>query len=294
MAEPVDWRALSRRAAFASHQLIGWIYWDPVGIERYAQLGIPDGMGYYITTRAGRLVQAGVDVVTGAYYSIHPDFIRVSIDLLLQHATVDDAVRVRDEAVVEGLQRHVPDVCDDLAALAEPLWHAADSLPNSGRVMYAAMRDHRRVDEPLLSAWLAVNCIREWRGDTHWAIQVADDLTGGEAGVLDGAWRRYDDDWLPKSRGADDALLVAAYRRLEARGFASGHTVTPAGVAHRQALEDRLDDLTVRAWQQLGADRTQEFIGLLDVAGDRLMDRIDQTAGEKWMPAGRRHPGIEL
>ena len=151
---PTDWRVLSRRAAFASHRLIGWIYWDPVGIRKYADLGIPDGMGYYITTRAGALVDAGADVVTGAYYSIHPDFIRVSIDLLSQHATTADAVRVRDEAVVEGLQHYVPDICDDLAALAEPLWEAADSLPNSGRVMYAAMRGHRRTDDPLLSAWL--------------------------------------------------------------------------------------------------------------------------------------------
>jgi hypothetical protein len=289
-----DWRVLSRRAAFASHRLIGWIYWDPGGIERYAALGVPNGMGYYITTRAGALVHAGTDVVTSAYYSIHPDFIRVSIDLLLAHATPDDAVRVRDEAVLEGLRAYAPEVCDDLADLAEPLWDAADSLPNSGRVLYAAMLDHRRTDEPLLSAWLAVNCIREWRGDTHWAIQIADDLTGAEAGILDGAWRSYADDWLPKSRGADDELLTAGYERLERRGFARDGVVTESGVAHRQALEDRLDDLTVHAWQQLGAEPTAAFIGLLDIVGDRLIDRINQTAGELWMPAGRRHPGVEL
>lgn len=289
-----DWRVLSRRAAFASHRLVGWIYWDPGGIERYTALGVPNGMGYYITTRAGALVDAGVDVVTTAYYSIHPDFIRISIDLLLEHATPADAMRVRDDAVLDGLQTYVPDICDGLAELAEPLWVAADSLPNSGRTMYASQLRHRRTDEPLLSAWLAVNCIREWRGDTHWAIQMAEGLTGIEAGILDGAWRDYDEDWLPKSRGADDDLVATGYELLERRGFVTDGEVNADGVAYRQRLEDQLDDLTVHAWQHLGAQHTQQFIDLLDVGGDRLMDRIDETAGPLWMPAGRRYEGIEL
>lgn len=292
-AAETEWRVLSRRAAFASHRLIGWIYWDPLGIEKYAALGVPNGTGYYITTRAGALVDAGADVVTTAYYSIHPDFIRVSIDLLLEHATPADAVRVRDEAVVEGLQQYVPDICDELAELAQPLWEAADSLPNSGRTMYASQLRHRRPDEPLLSAWLAVNCIREWRGDTHWAIQMAEGLTGIEAGILDGAWRSYGDDWLPKSRGADDDLVATGYDRLDRRGYVTDGEVNPDGVAYRQRLEDQLDDLTVHAWQHLGAERTQGFIDLMRLGGERLMARIDETAGELWMPAGRTHPGIE-
>ena len=282
-----DWRTLSGRAAFASHRLVGWIFWDPVGIERYAALGIPNGLGYYITTRAGALVDAGADVVTAAYYSIHADFIRLSIDELLQVGTSADAVRVRDEAVLEGLRTHVPEICDDLAGFAEPLWAAADTLPLSGRAMFAAQLRHRRTDDPLLSAWLAVNCIREWRGDTHFAIQTAEDITGTEAGILDGAWRHYDDDWLPRSRGADDAALAAAYARLEERGLAVGGRVTDEAVDLRVSLEHRLDDITANAWQHLGEDATIRFCELVESVGDRLIARVDATAREKWMPAGR-------
>ena len=289
-----EWRTRSRRASFASHRLIGWIFWDPRGIEAYTALGVPNGTGYYITTRAGRLGDAGADVVTAAYFSIHPDFVRVSYDLLAEHATPADAVRVRDEAVLAGLQDYVPTICDDLAAMSGALWDAADSLPLSGRPLFAAQLRHRRPDEPVLDAWLAVNCIREWRGDTHWAIQIADGLTGTEAGVLDGAWRSYDGDWLPRSRGADDVALAAAYERLQRRGLADDGEVTAAGIAHRQELEDRLDDLTAAAWQHLGADTTDRFVELVESVGDVLIGRIDATAGEKWMPAGRRHPGIDL
>ena len=40
---------------------------------------------------------------------------------------------------------------------------------------------HLRMPRPsdaVLSGWHAVNCLREWRGDTHWALVVAAGLTG--------------------------------------------------------------------------------------------------------------------
>ena len=70
------------------------------------------------------------------------------------------------------------------AELAGPLWAVADQLPMAGRALFAAHRDWPRPDDDdLLSAWLAVNCIREWRGDTHWAIQTADELSSTASGV---------------------------------------------------------------------------------------------------------------
>ncbi len=282
-----DWLKLSERAAFQSHRLIGWIYWDPHGIEQYTALGIPNGSGYYVTTRAGYLGDAGSGVVTAAYFSIHPDFIRASYELLSEWGTTEDVVRIRDEAVLLGLQEYAPSICDELSSMSEDLWAAAEALPISGRILYAAQLHHRRPDEPLLDAWLAVNCIREWRGDTHWAIQIADGLSGAEAGVLDGAWRNYGDDWLPRSRGADDETLAAAYKSLEKRGFAERGVVTEAGVDHRQGLENKLDEASGLAWKFLGEEKTVRFIDLVDSVGDALIGRIDETAGKKWMPAAR-------
>ena len=63
-----DWLDLSRRAALASHRLVGWIYWDPTAIANYAALGVPDGIGYYIATRGASLGDAGNDVVTAAFF----------------------------------------------------------------------------------------------------------------------------------------------------------------------------------------------------------------------------------
>lgn len=282
-----DWRTLSRDAAFESHRLIGWLYWDPRAIANYAALGIPDGRGYYIASRAGALGDAGNDVVTAAFYSIHAGFVAFALDECRKATTFEEAARARDAAVVDGLREYAPEICDDLAAMAAPLWAAADALPISGHTVYAAHLHRRRPDEALLSAWLAVNCIREWRGDTHWAIQIAEGIGPIEAGVLDGAWRAYRDDWLAKSRGADDAALSDAYVSLERRGLAADGAVTERGIVYRQSLEDRLDDLAALAWQHLGVDQTRRFIDVVSGVSDRFIERVDATAGPNWMPAAR-------
>ena len=285
-----NWRELSRRCALASHRLIGWIYWDPVAIANYAALGVPDGTGYYIASRGAPLADAGDGVVTAAFGSIHAGFIKFSLDLCRQHTTFAAAAAARDAAVVQGLHTYAPEITDGLAELAEPLWEVADALPVGGRVLFAAHRDWPRPDDALLSAWLAVNCIREWRGDTHWAIQIADGLSSTASGVLDGAWRSYAGDWLPRSRGADDDALNAAYSELESRGLARGGVVDKRGIAHRQALEDQLDDLTTAPWQNLGESLTHRFLELVEPVGARLVERIDATAGPNWMPAARDRP----
>ena len=170
----------------------------------------------------------------------------------------------------------------------EVLWDAAKSLPISGRVLYAAQLGHRRLDDPLIDAWLAVNCIREWRGDTHWAMLMAEGITGVQAGILDGARRSYEEDWLPRSRGADDETISTAYADLEKRGLAREQTVNQSGIAYRQSLEDKLDDTSSLAWRHLGETFSKNFIGLINKVGDTLLGRIDETGGTKWMPAARR------
>jgi hypothetical protein len=283
----LEWRELSRRAALQSHRLIGWIYWDPRAIANYAALGVPDGIGYYIATRGATLGSAGNDVVTAAFFSIHPGFVAFGLDQCRTHTTFEDAAAARDAAVVAGLREYVPEICDELASVAMQLWSAADALPLAGRALFASARAWPRPDDALLSAWLAVNCIREWRGDTHWAIQIAEDISATAAGILDGAWRNYDGDWLARSRGADDAALAIGFAELEARGLASGRAVNGAGIEYRQGLEDRLDDLCTAAWRHLGEDATRRFVELIEPVSGRFVERIDGTAGPNWMPAAR-------
>jgi hypothetical protein len=291
MTDATDWVDLGRRASFASHRLVGWIFWDPVAISNYEACGVPNGLGYYIASRAAPLAAAGDQAVIAAFGSIHPGFVGLALAQCRTHTTFEAAAAARDAGVSTGLRVHVPEIVDGLAALAPALWSVVDSLPPAGRVLFAAHREWPRPEsDDALSAWLAVNCIREWRGDTHWAIQIADGLTMTAAGVLDGAWRGYPDEWLPRSRGADDAALAAAMSELDERGFVTNGRVNAAGVDHRQSLEELLDRLTTAPWEHLGVDDCRRFLDLVEPVGDRLIALVDVTAGPLWMPAGRiRH-----
>ncbi len=283
-----NWQDLSARASLASHRLIGWIYWDPDAIARFTALGVPNGIGYYVTSRAAPLASAGNNAVTAAFYTIRAEFINLSLDIARQHTTFEDAYRVRNEAVVRGLHDYSPAIVDGLSALAPALWRAADSLPLAGRVLHGAHKQWQRYeDQPELSAWLAINCIREWRGDTHFAILASEDVSGVQAGLLHDAFLGYPGDWIPRSRGADDDQLVAAWQQLDARGFVTDGRVNEQGLAFRQMIEDKTNSLCEKAWRHLGEKTTTQFCELVEPFGPIFLARIDATAGENWMPAAR-------
>jgi hypothetical protein len=282
-----EWTQLSARASFASHRLIGWIYWDPIALENYKALGLDLGGVTYIASRAAPLAPAGAQVVTATFYSILPEFVAAALQIAEQHTTYDAIIDARNDAVVRGLRSYVPEVCDGLASLGPAMWAAADSLPVSGRALFAAHRQQARPSDPLLSAWLAVNCIREWRGDTHFAVLAAENISATQAGMLHNAFLNYPTDWIPRSRGSDDAALEAAYADLETRGLATSGAVNDAGLALRERIEERTDAICELAWRSLGADLTAEFLSLVEPVGDRLVSRIDETAGPEWMPAAR-------
>ena len=283
-----NWRELSARASLASHRLIGWIYWDPDAIARYTALGVPNGLGYYIASRAAPLASSGNDAVVAAFYSIRKEFIDLCLDEARKHTTFEDAYRVRNEAVARGLREYAPEIVVPLGELAANLWDAADSLPLARHPLYAVHRSWPRCqDDAVLSAWLAVNCIREWRGDTHFELLASNEISGVQAGLLHDAFLGYPGDWSPRSRGADDAQLEQAWVALDARGFVSDGRINAAGLAFREQIEDTTNELCEKAWRNLGEDLTLKYVELIEPVGHKFLARIDATAGENWMPAAR-------
>lgn len=283
-----DWQELTRRASFASHRLIGWIFWDPTAKENLAALGVPDGMGHYITNRAAPLAAAGVEAVFAAFYTIKREFITFSLDHAAPHITDwHEVTKARDAAVFSGMRRLAPEIIEPLGAMAQRLWRVVDALPASGRVLFAAHKSWPRPNEDFVSAWNALNTMREWRGDTHFALLVADDIGLVEAGLLHDAWMGYPNQWIPRSRGADDGEIATALANLEARGFVTDGVVNDAGIAYRHEIEQRTDKACQKMWQLLGEQHTHEFLALIEPVGDRFVAEIDTTAGENWMPAAR-------
>jgi hypothetical protein len=84
---------------------------------------------------------------------------------------------------------------------------------------------------------------------------------------------------VPVASGVDGfAMLTAAGHQFR---------VNDAGLALRQELEDRTNELSCVAWRMLGEATTVRFLDLVEPVGERLLARIDETAGPNWMPAAR-------
>jgi hypothetical protein len=270
--------SLTKRNARSVQTTIGWIYWEPTAIARYEALGIPGPLGY-IASRAVPLAPAGPEAVTAAFGSITPLGIALALDAMKDPAAVWAA---RDAAVLEALPRHAPAIVEPLERLGPLLWPVVEQLPTVGRAFFAAHLGMPRPDDPLLAGWHAVNCLREWRGDTHWALVVAAGLTGVEASVLHNLWLGYEPNWLPRSRGTSAEEIAAATEALARRGLLGDE-----GRALRQRIEDDTDRLTTLPWELLGEEESTRFHVDLEPPCELLLRRVDETAGPNYQPASR-------
>jgi hypothetical protein len=285
-----DWFEITRRNARSVQTTIGWIFWDPGAVRRYQALGLPEGFAGplgYIAARCAPLAGAGPDAVVAAFGSISRVGIEGAFAVLGTRERFREVWDARDAAVLEGLGGYTPEIIDPLAEYCELLWPIVDALPRVGRVFFGAHLAMPRPADPVLSGWHAINCLREWRGDTHWALVVAAGLTHPEASILHNAWLGYEPDWLANSRGTTPADLDAGYRLLELKGLVHDRCVTAEGIALRQQIEDDTDRLTTLPWELLGEADSVRFAELFEPPCITLLQRVDLTAGPNYQPASR-------
>lgn len=281
-----DWIGISRRNARSVQTTIGWVYWDPGALARLEALGLQGPLGY-IAARAAPLGPAGAEAVSAAFGSISPIGIAIALDLAEQHTSWDEVWAARNEAVLAGLTEHAPGIIDPLAESGPDLWSVIDRLPRLGRVFFGAHLRMPRPTDPVLSGWHAVNCLREWRGDTHWALVASAGLSGAEASVVHNAWVGYEKDWLATSRGSTPEETAAAWVSLEQRGLVINGEVNATGLELRQHLEDETDRLTALPWTLLGEAASLRFAEQFEPPCEQLLARVDATAGSNYQPASR-------
>ncbi len=288
-----DWDALTARAGIACHDLVGWMMWDRRAIAGYEALGVPDGIGWVVAWRLASLGDVTPAVAAATAYSINQSTIAAVMDLYRDVTDTESILAVRDAAVEPGLDDIAPGLPDQLADLAEPLWRGVDAVHFGARPMFAAHRARSRPanTRSVLSAWLAANCLRELRGDNHWALCASHDLDDVEVGLLHSAMIDLDEygseEWIARSRGNDDDAVAAGWARLEAKGLATDRALNDEGRRFRHDLETRTDTLTATAWQAVGERAVTTFCELVEPFHDAFVARIDATAGPRWMPAVR-------
>ena len=293
-----DWTALTARAGRAGHDLVGWLMWDPETIARFEALGVPNGTGWLLSWRLAALGDIAPAAAAAATYSVNPAVIELVMGLYRGIADPEAICAVRDQSAIPGLEAIAPGLPDAIAPLADDLWRGVDAVHHGARPMFAALRAQPRppASDAALSAWLAVNCLRELRGDNHWALCAAADLDDVEVGLLHSVMVDVDEyggeEWIARSRGNDDEAISRGWARLEAKGLAAGRAVNDAGRQFRLQLEERTNELTAPAWEAVGESATVALCDAVEPHHDALLAQIDATAGPRWMPAARQR-GVE-
>lgn len=243
----------------------GLIYFAPEATAAYEALGVTGFDGYF-ASRAAAMGQVSAELVIATFFNFNPDLVRHAIAAAWEATTPAQLVAARLHAADVALRRATSSDLDtpDVARAAELALRAADGCTAAGRPLHAA---HAGLDQPVashLALWHAITVLREFRGDGHVAALVDAELDGIDALVVHAASGEVPRAVLQTSRGWSDGAWVASVERLRARGLLDADgSLSPAGAALRQHVEDRTDVLALPPWEALGEEGCDELRGLV-------------------------------
>jgi hypothetical protein len=197
--------------------------------------------------------------VIATFYNFRPQLVTDAIPAAWTVATPDAIVAARLRGAgralrgVLGDDADAPDVAAAAAIAREAALRATDHP--EGRPLFAAHASLDWPEDPLLVLWHAQTLLREFRGDAHVALLATAEVSGLEALVVHGATGEVPPAALQATRGWTDAEWAGAVEDLRTRGWlAADGSLTDAGRAHRQQVEDRTDELAVVAYEEIGDD----------------------------------------
>ena len=234
----------------------GLIYFAQEASIAYEALGLTttSRTGYFVS-RSAPMGAVRPEVTIATFYNFEPTMVRRAMDGCWDIARPELVVAARAKAASAALRRIIGDDAADSAEMREAVTlarTAAEACADrvEGRPLYAghARWDWPADDEPHLQLWHAITLLREFRGDGHIAALTAAGLTGCEALVSHGVAGDVPAALLQQSRGWSDAAWAEATESVRARGWLDD------GGAHRQAIEDTTDRLSLAPWEALGQE----------------------------------------
>lgn len=238
-------------------------------------------MGYF-AARSAPLGVVPPEVVTAVFYNFAPSRVAKALPAAWEVASPADVLRTRRESAVAALRRYgigAADTAEQVNTAAELAAKAAVTAPLDGRPLFAANRALDWPDEPLARQWHATTLLREHRGDAHVAVLAAEGISGRESNVLHAAADKVPADFIKRSRDYDDEEWAQAVDRLAGRGLVTGDgTLTAAGAALKQHIEDRTDQLALTALAGLDDDEVETLFRSLTPLTRRVVAAGDVPA----------------
>jgi hypothetical protein len=242
----------------------GLIYFAPEAVEAYEAIGITRDPGGYFASRAAAMGPVPAEVVIATFFNFNPDFVRRSIPWAWSVASPEQILGARFSAADKALRARLGDAADGVEVEEAATWarraaEAACERPE-GRPLFAGHASLAWPDEPLLVLWHAITLLREFRGDGHIAAMTAEGVTGLEALIIHGATGDVPPATLRSSRSWPKDAWAAGEDGLRSRGWLAGDgSLTDAGRAHRQWVEERTDTLALPAYEAIGEEAAERL-----------------------------------
>jgi len=249
-----------------------FVYFVPEAAEEYAALGVT-GRGSYFASRAAPLGAVPDAVVLATFYNFSPRAVDAAMPGMWQAATPEQWQAARFRAAGRALDRVAPALtAAEVAEARSIIDPVVAGLDLAGKPLAAANAALALPADPLLALWQQVTVLREWRGDVHIALLVANRIGPCECMVLQVGTGRFPLGITQATRQWDETEWSAAIGTLGARGWVdAGGAMTAEGTAAREQLEADTDTLCAPIWAPVGeqaAARLAELIRPIHAAMD--------------------------
>jgi hypothetical protein len=239
--------------------LHGMIYFVPEAAAAYERLGVTGRHGYF-ASRAAPMGAVAAEVVVATFFNFNPELVQAAIPEAWRITTPEALVAARLEGVDGAMRRLLGDavvMSPEMERAAVLARRAAEEAGThmEGRPLGAGHAALGWPEEPHLVLWHAQSILREYRGDGHIALLVAQGLSGIDALVTHGASGEVPSSVLRSTRGWSNEQWDGAVDSMRSRRWlVEGNelALTEWGTAKRQEIEDQTDALAAAAYSVLG------------------------------------------
>jgi hypothetical protein len=243
------------------------VYFVPEANEEYAALGVEPGRGTYFASRTAPMGVVPDQVILATFYNFSEHAVRTAEIGRVWAGTTPDALQAaRFRAVRRSSDRVgcTPSEAEitEARALIDPV---VAGLSLAGKPLAAANAAVPLPDDALLALWQQLTIVREWRGDVHIALLVANEIGPCECMVLQVGTGRFPLAITQATRMWNEQEWAQAIVGLHARGWVTAEgAMTEAGTAAREHLEDETDRVCASIWKPIGEVSAKRLAEILD------------------------------
>jgi hypothetical protein len=252
----------------------------PTAVEAMAFLGLSGMQGYY-AVRTLALGPVPALVVQSLFYGHSPAFHSSAGAGVWDKVTPAEVLA----ATHAGLDRSLGPVYEDLGEtareLTEMLRAAAEraSTRPEGRGLFAANAALPWPEKGHHQLWHAHVLLREWRGDGHNGVLVAERIPAQEALLLHAAWAGMPLLAITTSRQWTEAECAPVIAALQARGWltdGAAPMITEEGRRRRDAIEDATDEADAFAYEEFSDVELGHLVELAAIVGAEVGAKVVQ------------------